>query len=104
MYALNLSEDNRILSACIPIPVGYIDEEGNPTEESGKPIYDIVDGKYHGMVVVETLPDSDDITDYIYNEETGEYLYDPLPRPEEPKPEPTTDEVLNVLLGIGGEA
>ena len=92
MYALNLSEDNRILSACVPIPIGYVDEI---------PVYDIVDGKYNGMVVVETLPEGD-VSDYKYVDD--EYIYDPLPEEPKPEPEPTTDEVLNVLLGIGGEA
>ena len=79
MYVLNLAEDNRILSA-----------------------WNVIEGQdYSGMLIVNTLPDGD-VTDYMYVD--GEYIYDPLPRPEEPEPEPTTDEVLNVLLGIGGEA
>ena len=103
MYALNLSEDNRILSVCVVLPIGYVDEEGNPTddEKNGIPVYDIVDGKYNGMPVVETFSD-DDVSNYLYID--GEYVYDPLPEPEPTDPEPTTDEVLNVLLGIGGEA
>ena len=103
MYALNLSEDKRILSACVVLPIGYVDEKGNPTsdEENGIPVYDIVDEKYHGMPIVETFPD-DDVSNYLYID--GEYIYDPLPEPEPIEPEPTTDEVLNVLLGIGGEA
>lgn len=97
MYGLNLAEDNRILSACNPIPIGHVDEEGNPTDESGIPIYDIVDGKYHGMVVVDTLPDGD-VTDFLYVD--GEYVYDPLPEPEEPESEPTTEDIMNALLGV----
>lgn len=77
MYVLNLSEDSRILSAWV-----------------------IIDGQsYDNMPIVDTLPDGD-VSDYKYI--GGEYIYDPLPKPE--PPEPTTDEVMNVLLGIGGEA
>lgn len=98
MYALNLSEDNRILSVCVVLPIGYVDEEGNPTnEENGIPVYDIVDGKYHGMPVVETLPDGD-VTDYKYID--GVYVYEPLPKPEPMPQEPTADEILNTLLGV----
>ena len=75
MYALNLAEDNRILSACICL-AGF---------------------EYENMV--ETLPDGD-ITDYLYVD--GQYVYDPLPEPEPAPTEPTADEVLDVLLGIGG--
>ena len=78
MYALNLDTDNRILSACTVLSIG----------------------NYDGMPIVNTLPDGD-ITDYKYID--GKYVYDPLPDPVEPDPEPTTDEVLDVLLGIGGE-
>lgn len=98
MYALNLAEDNRILSACVPIPIGYVDEDGNPSdEEHGIPVYDIVDGKYHGMPIVDVLPEGD-ITDYKYVD--GEYVYDPLPKPEPVDPEPTSEEILNALLGV----
>lgn len=83
MYVLNLAEDNRILS------VGVVLEGQN----------------YDGKVIVDELPDDTDgkwVSDYYYID--SEYIYDPLPRPEESETEPTTDEVLNVLLGIGGEA
>lgn len=79
MYALNLDDEKRILSACTVLSTGT----------------------YNGMPIVNTLPD-DDITDYKYID--GEYVYDPLPDPVEPDPEPTADEVLDVLLGIGGVA
>lgn len=103
MYALNLSEDNRILSVCVVLPAGYIDEEGNPTndEENGIPIYDIVDGKYNGMPVVGIFPD-DDVSDYLYVD--GEYIYDPLPEPEPIEPEATAEDIMNAFLGIGGES
>lgn len=74
MYALNLSSDNRILSACVVLP---------STPES--------------MPRVDTLPDGD-ISDYLYKD--GAYVYDPLPKPEPPAPEPTADEILNILLGV----
>lgn len=77
MYALNLAEDNRILSATF---------EQYATEDMPK---------------VETLPDGD-ITDYLYVD--GQYVYEPLPEPEPTPTEPTADEVLDVLLGLGGNA
>ena len=82
MYVLNLAEDNRILS------VGVVIEGQN----------------YDGQVIVNELPDDSDgkwVSDYIYID--GEYIYNPLPRPEESEPEPTADEILDVLLGIGGD-
>ena len=75
-YALNLGEDSRILSA---------------TYEA----YAVA-----GMPVVSTLPDGD-ITDYKYID--GSYVYDPLPKPEPELQEPTTDELLDILLGTGGK-
>ena len=77
MYALNLSEDNRILSVTF-------DEYALPEQPR-----------------VDILPE-DDVSNYLYV--NNEYIYDPLPEPEPIEPEPTADEVLNVLLGIGGEA
>lgn len=74
-YALNLLEDNRVLSAWVVLP----------------------NGKYDGMPIVDTLPDGD-VTDYLYVD--GEYVYDPLPKPDPVETEPTTDEVLNALLGV----
>ena len=77
MYSLNLDTDNRILSACVCL-------EGFEYEN-----------------VVDTLPDRS-ISDYRYAD--GEYVYDPLPKPEPQPEEPTTDDVLDALLGIGGNA
>ena len=75
MYSLNFDKDGRILSACVCL-------EGFEYEN-----------------VVDTLPDGS-ISDYKYI--GGEYVYDPLP---EPQPEElTTDDVLDALLGIGGNA
>ena len=77
MYSLNLDTDNRILSACV-----------------------CLDG-FEYTNIVDTLPDGD-ISDYKYID--GEYVYDPLPEPEPVPVELTTDDVLNTLLGIGGNA
>lgn len=76
MYALNLSEDGRILSACVCL-------EGQIYEN-----------------IVNTLPDGD-ITDYKYI--NSEYVYDPLSKPEPQPAEPTAEELLNIILGTGGE-
>ena len=75
MYSLNLADDNRILSACVCL-------EG-----------------FEYVNIVDTLPEGN-ISDYKYI--GGEFVYDPLPEPEPVEPEPTTDDVLNTLLGIGG--
>ena len=77
MYALNLDTDSRILSACVCL-------EGFEYDN-----------------IVETLPEGN-ITDYKYVD--GRYVYEPLPEPEPAPTEPTADEVLDVLLGIGGNA
>ena len=77
MYSLNLDKDGRILSACICL-------EG-----------------FEYTNIVETLPEGD-ISDYKYI--GGEYVYDSLPEPEPQPEEPTTDDVLDALLGIGGNA
>lgn len=77
MYSLNLDKDGRILSACVCL-------EGFEYEN-----------------VVDTLPDGS-ISDYKYI--GGEYVYDPLPEPEPQPEEPTIDDVLDALLGIGGNA
>lgn len=74
-YALNLDADGRILSA---------------TYES----YAVA-----GMPIVNTLPDNN-IADYKYI--NGEFIYEPLPEPIQPQ-EPTTDDIINALLGIKGE-
>lgn len=63
MFALNLNNDKRILSACVVLP---------STPET--------------MPRVDTLPDGD-VTDFLYV--NGEYVYDPLPAPPEPEPYPS---------------
>ena len=62
MYSLNLAEDGRILSACVCI----------------------VGQTYNN--IIDTMPDGD-ITDYKYID--GSYVYDPLPKPQSPDPDPT---------------
>lgn len=74
MYALNLSDEKRILSACVVLPT---------TPAS--------------MPRVDTLPEGD-VNDWLFVD--GEYVYDPLPKPEPPEPEPTADEILDALLGV----
>ena len=79
MYALNLAEDGRILSTSKKLP----------------------NRNYDKQVIVDTLPDVTDgkwISDYYYID--GEYIYDPLPRPEELIPEPTAEDIMNALLGV----
>ena len=73
MYALNLANDGRILSATYP--------KYAPAD----------------AVIVENLPEGD-ISNYLYVD--GEYIYDPLPDPARPEEEPTADEVLNAMLGV----
>lgn len=87
MYALNLSEDNRILSACVVLPSGY-DEEENP-------IYEIVDNKYHGMPIVRTLPDGN-VSNYLFVD--GEYVYDPLPSLNEINDKPSEFDILEAQV------
>lgn len=72
LYALNLAEDGRILSACVVLP----------------------NGNYDGMPLVDILPDGD-ISDYLYID--GQYVYDPLPEPEQPEPAPSGDSVWDEL-------
>jgi len=73
MFALCL-ENDRILAAVVALPC---------TPPS--------------MPRVDTLP-SGEITDWLYK--NGEFVYDPLPRPDPPAPEPSADDVLNALLGV----
>ena len=73
-YALNLNDDNRILSACVALP-------NTPAD----------------LPRVDTLLEGD-VSDWLY--QGGKYVYDPLPRPEPPAPEPSADDVLNALLGV----
>ena len=57
MIALNLSQDNRILSACKVLPKG----------------------NYDNMHIVDTLPEGN-LPDYQYID--GEFIYNPLPKEE----------------------
>ena len=79
-YALNLSEDNRILSATY---------EQYAAEDA---------------ILVDELPEGN-IADYLYINE--EYFYDPLPKPEMPELQPSAEkriseleEMFNALLGV----
>ena len=72
-YALNLADDGRILS------VTY--------EQYAAP----------GQPIVDTLPEGN-INDYLFV--NGQYVFDPLPVPPEPIPEPSADDILNALLGV----
>ena len=79
MYVLNLSEEKRVLSC-------------------GKAQEDV---DYINMVLVETAPDTSNgqwTRDYYYID--GEYIYDPVERPEPIEPEPSSEEILNALLGV----
>lgn len=76
MYALNLDENNRCLSSTF--------DEFAPPEQPR----------------VETLPDGN-LYEYRYID--GEFIHDPLPAEPEPTPEPTTEDILNALLGTGVE-
>lgn len=73
-YALNLNADNRILSACVVLP-------STPAS----------------MPRVDTLPEGD-INDWLFVD--GQFVYDPLPKPPAPEPEPTAEDILNALLGV----
>lgn len=53
--------------------------------------------KYSGGPKVNKLP-TGNINDWLFVD--GEYVYDPLPAPPTPKPEPSADEILNALLGV----
>lgn len=76
--ALCLYEDNRIHSAWKVLP----------------------NGNYDGMPIVETLPDGD-ISEYRYID--GQYIHDPLPKPEpvEPVEEPSVWDELDAAYQEG---
>lgn len=76
MYALNLEENGRILSVC-----------------------NCLEGQIYEYVV-DSFPDGD-VTEYRYVD--GEYIHDPLPKPQPQPAEPTVEELLNIILGTGGE-
>lgn len=57
MYALNLAEDNRILSVCTVLP----------------------NGDYSGMPIVDIIPDAD-LSDYLYVD--NNFVYNPKPKTE----------------------
>lgn len=72
MYALNLDTENRILSVC-----------------------ECVEGMEYD-IVIESFPD-DNVRDYKYI--NGEFIHDPLPKPEPTAQEPTVEEdTLSMLV------
>lgn len=73
MYALNLDLDNRILSVTL-------DQYAPPNQPR-----------------VDELPEGD-VSEYRYV--NGAFVYDPIPVPPEPTPEPTAEDLLNILLGV----
>lgn len=75
MYALNLNADNRILSACVVLP-------STPAD----------------LPRADALPDGD-INDWLFV--NNQFVYDPMPVPPEPTHEPSADDILNALLGVG---
>ena len=76
MYSLNLGENGRVLSVCPCLP-------GRTYEN-----------------IVDSFPDGD-VSEYRY--ENGEFIHDPEPKPEPTAQEPTVEELLNIILGTGGE-
>ena len=71
-YALNLAEDNRILSAWKVLP----------------------NGNYDGMPIVDTLPEGN-LPDYQYID--GEFIYNPLPK-EEIKEVPSQLDIIEAQI------
>lgn len=72
MYALNLDTENRILSVC-----------------------ECVEGMEYD-IVIESFPD-DNVRDYKYI--NGEFIHDPLPKPEPTAQAPTVEEdTLSMLV------
>lgn len=70
-YALNLSDDGRILST---------------TFEKYAP---------DGAILVDELPDGD-VSDYRYQD--GVYIYDPLPKPEPAEEQPTQLDLIEAQV------
>lgn len=71
MYAINLDETGRVLSATYP---QYAPKDA---------------------VLVDVLPDGD-ISDYIYRD--GEFIIDPIPKEEEAEEQPEEDNLLEMML------
>lgn len=72
-YVLNLAEDGHILSVTF--------EQYAPAD----------------AVKVDELPEGN-VADYRYVD--GDFIFDPLPKPEQPEPGPTAEDILNALLGV----
>lgn len=71
-YALNVADDNRVLSACVVLP----------------------NGSYDGMQIVDKLP-SGNLSEYRYI--NGDYTHDPKPKPQEPEPAETIESRVEKL-------
>lgn len=80
MYVLKLDENNRILS---------ISEKIEGKNYKGKPI---VEKRPEDLVPADATEEVKDAHNYLYIE--GEYIYDPLPRPDNPEPDPIPGEDL----------
>jgi hypothetical protein len=77
-YALNVVKDNRIHSALVVLPNGH----------------------YDGMPIMKELPEGN-LPDYLFVD--GEYVYNPLPKPEpvEPTEERTVWDELDAAYQEG---
>lgn len=69
-YGLMLDEDNRVVSAV----------QQRYAQEGAVIVYDLPEGNLH---------------DYLYID--GEFIYDPLPKPDVPDPQPTQEERITAL-------
>lgn len=81
-FALNLAEDDRILSACVVLP----------------------NGNYDGMPIVDNLPadvaaGEESISNYRYINE--QYVYNPIPRDPDPEPIPSVWDELDAAYQEG---
>ena len=72
MIALNLNNENRILSACKVL----------------------LNGNYDGMLIVDSIPKGN-LLDYLYVD--GEFVYNPVPKVEV-KPEPTAQDDTDAMM------
>lgn len=84
MYALNIDENNRILRITF--------------EKHAEADSILVEKRPEDLVPEDASQKEKDCTNYLYID--GEYIYDPKPDPEPIEPQPTTDDILNVLLGV----
>ena len=83
-YALNLAEDGRVLSVTEAkyAPANAVTFDGEASENA----------EFVGTMKAGKVPE--------YRFENGVFIHDPLPEPEQPEVEPTTEEILNAMLGV----